>query len=336
MKTREQLSPTVQWDLSDYFASEVEWEAEFENVKKYLGAFKRFEQQLNAKDAILQCLILQTELHVRLEVLAVWANLKSSEDAANSKHEERLNSLQSFFTAIGVETTFIDVELAANSAAFLKQLADDIDFADYTVYLNEMIRNKPHILSKLEEEILTQTGEFAGGFSNVFNKFNDADIKFAKVKDSKGKSHALSHSNYATLLESGDRVLRKNTMIGMHSAYKSFNNTLAANYIAQVKKDCTFAKLKKFSSALEKSVFREHASMKVYHTLIASVKKNLKVFHKYFALKQKTLGLPSYGVWDNFAPLSSNSNLKLSYKDAISLIKLACAPLGNEYVALLE
>lgn len=336
MKKREELSQNLQWDLSDYFANEAEWEAEFKSVKKYLGAFKKFEQQLNNKATILKCLMLQTEMHIRLEVLAVWANLKSSEDAANSKYEEKLNSLQSFFTAIGVETAFIDVELSANSEAFLNELVLDAELKDYSVYLSEILRHKPHILTKAEEEILTQTGEFAGGFSNVFNKFNDADIKFAKVKDSKGKSHSLSHSNYASLLESSDRVLRKNTMIGMHAVYKEFNNTLAANYIAQVKKDCTYAKLKKFSSALEKSVFIEHASMAVYHTLIGSVKKNLKVFHKYFALKQKTLGLESYGVWDNFASLSQKTSLKLNYKQAIELIKQACAPLGKEYVELLQ
>lgn len=336
MKNRSELENKYIWDLSDYFATEKDWNKAFEELQTFLGSFKQFEGKLNNHEDILKCLQHQTIMQIKLEVLYVWAHLRTSEDATNSAHEERLNRVQSLATTLGVETSFVHVELSNNDTAFLNQLKNNALFSDYDVYLDDIIRHKPHILPLESEMILEHTGEFASGFSNVFNKFNDADIRFPKVKDSNGKRHVLSHSNYANLLESKDRELRKNAMIAMHKAYKNFNNTLSANYIANVKKNAVYAKIKHFESAIEQSVFGENASKKVYETLIASVKENLVVFHSYFELKRKTLGYEEYAVWDNFSKMSEKSGLKLEFHEAIELIKKACKPLGKEYVSLLD
>ncbi|MFA6859892.1 MAG: oligoendopeptidase F [Clostridia bacterium] len=336
MKKRKELEEEYKWDLSNYFPSSKEWEEEFEEIKKMSGSFKRFEGKLNERNSILECLKQESDLSKRMDILLVWAELKGREDATSSENEERINKVSSLATMLSVETSFIEVEISDNDENFLISLSKDIDFSDFNIMLTEIIRFKPHILTKEEEIIVSQTKEFASEFSNVFSKFNDADLKFDKVKDGYGKEYELDHSNYMDFCESEDRILRKNAFVSMNNAYKKYNNTLSANYIASIKKNSCYAKLSKFSSAIEKSIFIEHASLKVYDTLIESVNKNLGVFHKYFDLKRKALGYKNYAIWDNFASLSSSCNLQLEFSEAIELIKKACSPLGNEYIDLID
>lgn len=336
MKKREEIEEKYKWDLSDYSASLEACNAELEEISSHFDEIKKYEGKLSEDETIYDCLLFLDVIEEKLDRLYVYSNLKLKEDANNSAIVELCEKVGSTCVKFGTLTSFIDVEINSLSNEKLENLQKNPRFPQYRTYFREILRQKPHILSKCEEKLLSQTSEFSGGFSDVFDMFDNADIRFEDVKDSQGNLHPLTHATYSLLIESADREIRKNAFINMNKAYGKFNNTLASNYINNIKVDCFHSKIRNYPSCLAASIYNEEASEEVYKTLILGVNNNLPVFHKYFEIKRKSLGLSQFAVYDNYASVSESSKMCVNYDEAIELVKKATLPLGKEYQMLID
>ena len=65
--------------------------------------------------------------------------------------------------------------------------------------------------------------------------------------------------------------------------------------------------------------------------LINTFKKNLPVWHRYFDLKRKALGLKKIAYYDMWAPIG-RKKINIPYEKAVDLICESLAPMGKEYV----
>jgi oligoendopeptidase F len=336
LKQRKDIPEKYKWNLDQYFASDQEWEDMFLKVEKKYKQIAAFEGKLDNPNSIFECLSFQSNIGKKLGLLYVYAALRTKEDQADSKAQERLEKISALSTKYSAEVSFVDVELSSLSTEVLTSLMNNKQFPQFKNYFYNILRFKPYMLSKKEERLLSLMGDFADGFGDNFEKFDDADLKFDPVLDSKGNSHELTHANFILFMESPDRTLRKNTLASMNGAYQKFNNFLASNYISNIKKNKFSASIRGFDSALAASIFVEDASEKVYQTLIDCVHDALPLFHKYLALKQKQLGLADFALYDIYAPTAQEVDLKLEYEQAIETIKKATAVLGQDYIDLIE
>lgn len=332
MKRRGEIEEKFKWDLTGYFKDDDAFYREYEDLKTHVNDFEKYKGKLSDEKTMLECLKLEENISLRLEILYVYASLKTREDATNSFYRERLTLVDTLASKFSVETTFIDIEIKKYKTSDLKRLAET---TPYKNYFKGMIKDRKLILSEKEEKIISMSGEMAGGFSENFDVFDDGDLKFNSPKDSQGKKHTLTHSNYVELMQSDDRTLRKNTIKALNGAYGKFNNFLSSNYIHNVKKNVFYTRLRKFKSTLDLSIYAEEASRKVYDTLISSMHDNLFVFHKYFDVKRRSLGLKKFAIYDQFA---KEKGVKKTYtfEEAIDLIKKATLPLGKEYQTLID
>ncbi len=336
MKKREEIEEKYKWDLSEYSESLEACEKELKEIEQRFEEITAFENKLNSDENIYACLKLESEISEVLSRLYVYSSLRVKENAKDSKAVELSEKVGSVCVKFSTLTSFISVEIGELSNEKLKELENNSAYPQFRTYFKSILRQKAHILSKKEEKLLSQMGEFTGGFSDVFDMFDNADVKFKDALDSKGKPHKLTHATYSLLVESPDRELRKNAIINMNSAYGEYNNTLATNYIGDVKVGVYFAKVRNYPSALSASIYNEEASEEVYKTLIEGVNNNLGVFHKYFDIKRRQLGLKSFAIYDIYAKTCEDFDMKLSYEEALELVKQACSPLGEEYIKLLD
>ncbi|MDD4110807.1 MAG: oligoendopeptidase F [Clostridia bacterium] len=332
MKKRSEIEEKYKWDLSGYFKSDEDFKKEFDNLKLQTHKLDSFRGKLNNEKIILECLKKQEELELRFEVLYVYASLKTREDATNSFYQERLTQVSSIINDFNTSISFIEVEIKKLSNAELKRLQNN---SNYPNFFKQIWRNKKHILSEKEEKILSMSGEMASGFSHNFDVFDDADLKFPFVKDKNGKKKELNHSVYMEYMQSADRTLRKNTFKALNGEYGKFNNFLASNYISNIKKDVFYSRVSKYKSCLDASIYLEEASRKVYDKLIKKVNDNVTVLAEYFEVKRKSQGLKDFYIYDQSAREKS-INKKYSFEEAIEIIKKAVAPLGKEYVGLID
>ena len=336
MKKREEIDEKYKWDISGYAKSLDACEEELKKASSRFFEISKFENQLNNEENIYACLMLSSNISEQLEKLYVYSALKVRENAKDSKAVELNEKVGSACVDYSTISSFIDVEIGEHNEEFLTDLMNNKNYPQFRTYFKSILRHKKYLLSKKEEKLLSQIGEFTGGFSDIFDMFDNADVKFEDAKDSKGEKHTLTHATYSLLVESQDRELRKNAFKNINKAYGEYNNTIATTYINDVKLSCFSAKVRNFPSALSASIYSEEASEEVYKTLVEGVNSNLSVFHKYFELKRKQLGLTTFAVYDLYAKATQKFDIKLGYEEAIELIKVACAPLGDEYIKLID
>ena len=336
MKERKDIEEKYKWDLSSYYFSEKEFENDYNYVLNNFEKIKLFENKLNNEKDIFDCLDFEKTISKKLSKLYVYSSLITKEDATVSASDERLEKIVALSVKVSASSSFVSVELAELDDNFLLSLLNNPRAKNYDLLIKDIIKCKKHTLSKKEENLLSLMGEFSDGFSDVFDKFDNADITFEDCVDSKGNKYPLNMATYGIYMESEDRELRKNAIKNINGAFGKFHHTIGTNYINHVKKDCFYSKIRNFNSCLESALFSEDVSKDVYDNLVESVNKNLSGIHQYYDLKRQQLNLDKIALYDMSAPTSSSYNLKLDYEDAYELVKTICAPLGEEYVSVLQ
>ncbi len=333
---RSAIAEKYKWDLTAYAKDDEDFLSRTKALAKYQNIFKSFEGKLSDDEKLLELLNLSSEYEKQLSLLYCYAMRKRDEDLTNSKAIENLGVIEKIANQNAIAAAFITPEVGKFSNQKLNFLMKNAKFSHFRLFFKDIIKEKPHILPKSEEKLLSGMGEFLGGFSDNHDAFSDADLKLSDVKDSHNKTHKFTQALYSKFMHSADRELRKNAFAEQNAAYGRYINLLASNYINEVKANCYFAKIRHYSSALESAIESEDAKIEVYKTLIESVHANLKLMYNYYAKKQKILGYDKFYIYDQFAPLKKMATKTYTFEQAIELIKRAVAPLGEEYVSLID
>ena len=333
---RSAIAEKYKWDLTAYAKDDEDFLSRTKALAKYQNIFKSFEGKLSDDEKLLELLNLSSEYEKQLSLLYCYAMRKRDEDLTNSKAIENLGVIEKIANQNAIAAAFITPEVSKFSNQKLNFLMKNAKFSHFRLFFKDIIKEKPHILPKSEEKLLSGMGEFLGGFSDNHDAFSDADLKLSNVKDSHNKTHKFTQALYSKFMHSADRELRKNAFAEQNAAYGRYINLLASNYINEVKANCYFAKIRHYSSALESAIESEDAKIEVYKTLIESVHANLKLMYNYYAKKQKILGYDKFYIYDQFAPLKKMATKTYTFEQAIELIKRAVAPLGEEYVSLID
>jgi oligoendopeptidase F len=232
---------------------------------------------------------------------------------------------------ISIASAFEESELLKCGVKYIKKLMSDPRFEHYRLSLDNFLRNKDHVLSEKEEEIISKAGKALGGYSDIFDNLDNVDLKFKDALDSKGKKHEVNQHNYSELLESSDRTLRKNALISYTEGYHSMCNTIGTNYISSVESDWFLSDAYKFNSTLESSLFGGNIPKVVYEKLLENVGKNVGLVHKFYSLKKRALGYKDFYFYDRIVPITK-SKQKYNYQTSCDYVLKAMSVLGEDYV----
>jgi oligoendopeptidase F len=324
------------WKLEDLFPSQEAWDREYQEVKKLVEQMKQYRGKLSDAKSIKDCFALEDTISVHSERLYVYANMKHHEDTAEGTYQALSDKSKKLSVEVGEALSFVSPEILSLSEAQLKALVADPLLSFYKRTLEEMIREKPHVLSESEEALLAQAGNMAGAPSTIFGMLNNADLKFPKVKNDKGEEVELTHGNYIQFLESRNRSVREGAFKAVYDTYSKQKNTIAATLGANINKDIFYAKARHYPSALEMSLFGDNIKPEVYTNLIDTIHESLPLLHRYFSLRKKLLKVDELHMYDLFTPLVEEVDMDIPYNEAKSTIKTALKPLGDNYLNILQ
>ena len=145
-----------------------------------------------------------------------------------------------------------------------------------------------------------------------------------------------THGRFSALLQNQDRRVRKDAFEGLYSKYKEFENTLAATYSANVKKDIFIAKTRKYASSLAMALDESNIPVAVYQNLVQVVRENLSLLHRYMKIRKKALHLDELHLYDVYVPMVEEKKKKISFEQAKEMVLEGLAPMGEEYQKLLK
>ena len=331
---RNQVPAERKWRVEDIFESVDAWNAAYAECEGELD-FSAFEGKLNTVESVLACMEKMNALILKLNKLAVYAHIRHDEDSRNSEFA----ALNARFSMLGMKvsgaTAFITPELTSLPVETLEAFAADPRMSDYDYTIKGIIKNKPHVLSREMEELLSQGSRVFSGYQQVFGMMNNADFPFPTVKVD-GKDVTVSHGMYGVLLHHPDVRVRKKVFKAYYKSFIGLINTITATYTGNVDKDIFLARARKYKSCLDKALASEDVDVKVYKNLLRAVNKGLPLLHRYFRDRKKVLGMNKMHMYDLYLPLVADAELKLDYEEAFDLVVEGLAPLGERYQSLLR
>jgi oligoendopeptidase F len=325
-----------QWHLEDMYKNQQAWDEDFQSAKQFVQMISGFEGQLHQASAIKKCFELEDRLAMMTEKLYVYANMKHHEDTALPEYQALSDKSKKLSVDVSESLSFISPEILSLSEHQLAELLNNPELSFYKKTLEEMIKQKPHTLSKDQEALLAQAGNIASAPNTIFGMLNNADLTFPTIKNDQGKEVELTHGNYIQFLESRDPEVRKNAFQSMYATYAKQKNTLAAILSANINKNIFYSKARKFSSSLEMSLFSDNIKKEVYTNLIDTVHDSLPLMHRYLQLRKKLLKVEELHMYDLFTPLVEEFKMDISYVQAKQMIKESLAPLGEDYIRILD
>lgn len=336
--TRAQINEKDKWRIEDLYASDDLWEADFQKVQKLSKELAGYQGTMKeSADSLYQVMKKQDELGELLERVYVYASQKNHEDMGNAVYQQLSGRAQMLMTQIEDAVSFIEPELLAIDPERIEMYMDEKpELAQYRRFIEEKFRAKEHILSEEMEAVLAKAGEMGRAPQTIYQMFNNADIDLGSVTGEDGSEVQLSHARFIQFMENKNRELRKEAFETYYRAYEKNKNTLAAVFQANVQQELFFAKMRKYPSARAAALDASHIPESVYDRLIEAVHANLPAMYKYVSLRRKALGVDELHMYDVYVPLVEQTDKKYSFEEAKEIVHKGLAPLGREYLDILE
>ncbi len=337
LPTREEIQAEYKWQVEDIYTNEELWQDDFKKVRDDLPKLAEYKGSLSqSADKLAACLKLRDEINIICGKLFAYARLHRDENSANAKYQALVGKMEGLLAEAGAATAFIEPEILAMAEDTLSAFRNEPALADYNFYFDNLARQKEHVLSPAEEEILSRSAEVTQASENIFNMLAHADIKFPELTGEDGKTITLSEGRYRSLIMSSDRRVRKDAFSGLFETYNDFRNTFAATLAGNVKKSIFYAHIRKYNSTLESALSEGNIPLTVYTNLIDTVNNNLAPLHRYVAFKKKALQLDSIHMYDLYTPLAKEVKFNIDYTEGQKLVRDALVPLGSEYADILN
>ena len=335
LKKREEISNEFKWKLEKIYEDESAWEKDFEKLKSESPKLQEFTGKLNNKEEILKYLELNEEVSRLGERLYVYAHMKSDEDTGNQKYQGYMNKIDAFMAEFASYGAFFVPEILSLPNGFIDSLInDDERFKQYEFLLEDILKEKPHILTKDMEELLALASDCLDAPSSIHNMLTNADMTFGNIKDEDGDVVELTEGNYSGFIKSKDRNVRKEAFKTLFAEYKKLENTLATTLTSSIKNYNFSAKVRKYGSPLEASLAPNNIPVSVYKNAVKTINDNLDSLHRYVRIKKKLLGLDEMHMYDLYVPVIEIEKEKIEFEEGVKLSNEGLKPLGEEYLKI--
>jgi oligoendopeptidase F len=335
---RAEIPVELTWDLTPVYASDADWEADFQKLEKDIEPFESLKSTLaQSPQSLLKVLQQRDETGILFGKLRSYAHLRQSEDNGNAEAQARADRVDMLGTRRAAATAWIEPEILSLSPEQLQEfVAQEPSLKLYEYYLHTLEIRRPHVRSAEVEDVLAQAYESMYGTANVFTLFNNADLKFPKIKDERGEEVELTKGRYINFLESTDRRVREDAFRTMHGEYHKWRNTLAATISGAVKAHVCNARVRSYPSSLHSALGENEIPVEVYHNLLSTVRERLPVLHRYLRLRKKLLKLDELQMWDLYVPMLPDVERAMTYEESQKAVVESARPLGEEYVKVLQ
>jgi len=334
---RNEIPVEYTWDAASVFASEADWAAAVGRVTSRMEELAIYRGRLADGPATLaDYLALAEELLRTTAQIGVYARMFYTVNTADAAAQARVDRATTLTARLGAALAFGEPEMLAIGAERLREWTrSEPRLAHYAHHFERLARRAAHVRSAEVEELLRQIGEPFVAASATHAILANADLRFAPAQDTQGESFEIAQGTINALLTHPDRQVRRSAWESYADAHLALKHTQASCLATGVKQNVFIARARRYCSALEAALAPNDIPLEVFHNLIATFRQHLPVWHRYWRLRRKALGLDALQVYDIKAPLTA-APLHVPYPQAVTWICDGMWPLGEEYVAVMR
>lgn len=335
---RENIDNKYKWNLEKIYKNNDEFEKELKTISEKISDINKYQGKILESSDNLYNLFCDMNNYDRiLSKLYVYAKMRLDEDSDKNIYKDYVGRVEKILAEFNSFTSYIEPELLASDYSVVKKyIYENKKLVTYKKTLEDIYRYKNHILTNAEERILASLSKILGLSDSASYYLRNADMKFGEIKDENNKKQELTDSNYSLYIKSGNRKVRRRAFNEMFKTYKSLINTYASLLGGNIELNNEIAKLRKYNSALEASLFNDNIDVKLYDKLIKEVHKGLPYLFRYYKLKKDVLGVEELHIYDLYAEMVKKTEKKYEYEDAKKIIKNALSIFGDEYIKVID
>ncbi|MBJ8126911.1 oligoendopeptidase F [Bacillus cereus] len=337
---RAEVPNELKWDLSDLYKSNDEWHTALNILENDIQKLDAFKGRLHTNSTtLLNCLLLEEELLMKLTKLYSYANLKESTDRTNPVIQANSSKISALWTKVHTALSFIHNEiLSFDEGTIEKYLTEETKLEPFRKSLLEILKKRQHTLSPETEEALAALGEVHSSPYKIYGMTKLADMDFTSIQNEQGNELPVSFALFESKYEfSPSAYIRRKAYSSFVSTLKRYKNTVATTYATEVKKQVTLSRLRKYESVTHMLLEPQKVPLEMYNNQLDIIYKELAPHMRRFAdLKKKALGLDQMLFCDLHAPLDPEFNPTITYEEAATLIQDSLKVLGDEYSSIIE
>ena len=334
---RSEVATDSTWNHESVFATFDAWRAEYRSVAAAISQLDRFRGTLGDSPSQLAAWFAAwSDVSRRVWKVYAYPMMWQACDGNYEEIKGMLGQAQGMYGQYMAAVAFADPELLSLDRAVLTRWIDDNEsLSDYRQYIHNLLRTRQHVLSAEVESALGLISEPLSRVESIRNALINVDMRFDPAINSAGAEQPLVQSTISQLLAEGDRQTRKTAWDNYADAFLANSNTLAAAYLASVKRNVVMARLRGYDSVLHAKLAPNNIPVEVFHNLIDTCVKHIPTWHRYWEARRRVMGVDAIHPYDLWAPLT-HDDPKLSFEAAVELIADGMAPLGADYVQTLR
>ena len=311
------------WNLDELYPGfeSPELQGAFDNVEEEVTSFEGVRDKLKPDidvETFMQ-VVRASESMTRIgNRLSAFIGLSFSADTQNQTAQTYMARVQQFGADMGNRTLFFSLwwkDLDEKNAERLMAEA-----GGYRYYLEEMRNFKPHTLSEAEEKIINikdVTG--AGALITLYDAITNRYVFKLEVD---GEVQELTRGALMAYAQGPDADLREKAYQELYRVYGEDGPILGQMYQTRARDwHNENVSMRKFSSAMSVRNLVNDVPDEAVDVLLETTRKNAGIFHRFFKLKAKLLGVPSGKLrrYDIYAPVVK-SDKKFDYNDATKMV----------------
>lgn len=333
LKDRTTLDKKYLWNAESVFADRGAWKDELAAVSAALPglAARAGSIEKGGPSGLADLFDAIEGIMNRAGKLYVYASMAQACDTGDVEAQGMNGQASALFGQCMASVAFQEPEtLALGRDKVFAWLDAEPRLKTYRHNLENLFRKQEHVRSAEVEEILGMVFEVFQSATTTHDLLVDADLKFAPAKGIE-----VAQGTIDKLMGDADRDIRRLAWQNYCDGHIAMENTLASALTTAMKADVFNARARRFDTAIGAALFEHDIPRAVYDSTVDTFKKNLSVWHRYWKVRRKALGVDRLQHWDIWAPIAKDQP-HIPYEKGVDIICSALEPLGKPYVDTLR
>ncbi|MEN6555627.1 MAG: M3 family oligoendopeptidase [Anaerolineaceae bacterium] len=308
------------WSLDDLFTGfeDANIEATYEKLDAMVAEFEKCRGELKpdiSAERFME-IVASSEAGEKLGYrLYGFAELSFAANTQDQKAQIAVARIQQFVAEMSNRTLFFNLWWKALDDANAQRLL--AASGDYRYWLEQIRNFKPYTLSEAEEKVINIKNVTGSNALNIL--YDSLTNRYVFHLEVDGEQKELTRGELMTYVRSGDPELRAKAYQELYRVYGEDAPILGQIYQNLVRDwRNENVSLRGFGSPISVRNLINDIPDEIIDTLIEVTRKNLGVFHRYFKLKAKKLGVEKLRRYDIYAPVTA-ADKRFSYEEAVAL-----------------
>ncbi|HUP27041.1 MAG TPA: M3 family metallopeptidase, partial [Chloroflexia bacterium] len=302
---RSEVEEKYTWNLAAIYKDDAAWQADRERVERALPELEKFKGHLgDSAKKLLEWFRAQEETMLKVQHLAIYASMLSDSDTANQEASALKDRGRGIWARALAATSFAEPELLSIPEGKIEQfMGEEPELAVYRHYFDQLRKRAEHVRSPEVEAVLASAADAIDTSRTTHALLADADLRYGAVDTDDGPVDVAA-GTLSALLRDPDIRVRKEAWEKYADGFLAHKNTFASCISGGVKRDVFYARARNYPSALEAALAQTHIPRTVYDNIIKTSRRKLPVWHRYWSVRRRALGLDMLHPYDIFAPIA--------------------------------